>query len=61
MADEDFEQVVKEIIADGKLSRAELARFEASMMADGQLSVKERKILDHLLNMIANGELELTD
>ena len=35
--------LVDEMLADGKLTRAELKRFEAELLADGQLSIDERR------------------
>jgi polyhydroxyalkanoate synthesis regulator phasin len=62
MADaSELEKAVAEMISDGKLTREELKRFNDLMLADGQLSVLERRCIDHVLNMIANGQLEIVD
>jgi hypothetical protein len=61
MTEPTLEELVAEIVADRKLTRDELKRFEAKMLADGQLSVTERRCIDELLNLIASGKLQIVD
>jgi uncharacterized membrane protein YebE (DUF533 family) len=53
--------LVGAIIADGKLTRAELKQLDQALLADGQLSAEERQQIAGLLNRIATGELQLVE
>ena len=61
MTDQSIQATVDEIVADGKLTRDELKRFEAEMLADGTLSVEERRAIDRLLQAIQSGEVVLEE
>lgn len=56
-----MEALVDEMLADGKLTRAELKRFEAELLADGQLSIDERRQIDRLLDAISKGDVTVVD
>jgi len=64
MADSDptnVEEMIDQIIADGRLTSDEKKQLDDLVLADGQLTLEERKAIDRLLGMIARGELQMGD
>ncbi len=55
------EELINQIIADGRLTKDEKKQLDDVLLADGQLSLEERKCIDRLLGMIARGELQMGD
>ena len=54
-------ELIRAIIADGKLTRSELGQLDQALLADGQLTTDERQVVAELLNRIARGELQVVD
>lgn len=54
-------ETIEAIIADGKLTRAELKELDGALLADGQLNDEERQLLAELLGRIASGQLQVLD
>lgn len=54
-------QVVDEIVADGKMTRREKIELEKMMMADGRLDEEEKEQIRRLMDMMADGELQVVD
>ncbi|MBW2458644.1 MAG: hypothetical protein JRI68_29370 [Deltaproteobacteria bacterium] len=64
MAESDHskaEEMIDQIIADGRLTTEEKKQLDALVLADGKLTLEERKAIDRLLGMIARGELQMGD
>ena len=61
MDERSIDEAVQEIIADGKLTSEEKQRLSALILADGQLSVAERRVIDELLTLIGKGEVVVVD
>ncbi len=64
MADSDpskTEEMIDQIIADGRLTTEEKKQLDELVLADGKLTLEERKAIDRLIGMIARGELVMGD
>lgn len=60
-AGKSIRQFVDEIVADGKLSRKEKLELEKMMMADGKLDEEEKEQIRRLMDLMADGELQVVD
>jgi hypothetical protein len=54
-------ELVDRIVADGRLTRAERVELERAVCEDPELSDDERMQIQRITEMIARGDLELTE